>query len=167
MATNQNINNGVFARFYDKTVKTGNIKKNGLPEFENRLYVEIKVRDQRDVFDQPANQEHIRRFAIEYSRYLNEKKQKKEGTPLEMFAFLSPNQIESCALRGIFSVEKLAQMQNEEARSLGLKEEKDLAIQFLKTAKNNKVIFDFFEKEKKYQAEINALKEEIERLKKI
>ena len=132
MATNQNMNNGVFARFYDKAVKTGNMKKNGLPEFENKLYIEIKVRDERDVFDQPATTEHIKRFAVEYSRYLNEKKEKREGTPLELFAFLTPAQIESCHFRGVFSVESLAKMSEEQARNLCLQEEKySIIVYFL------------------------------------
>jgi len=165
MAANQNENKGVFARFYDKTVKTGNIKENGLPEFENKLYIEIKIRDERDVFDQPANQEHIKRFAFEYQRYLNEKQKTKDGTALEMFAFLEPSQIESCHLRGVFTLEDLEKLKDEQARDLGISQEKELAEKFLKTAKNNKSLFDFLQKEKMYQEEIKALKEEIERLK--
>ena len=164
--TNQNANNGVFARFYDKAVKTGNVLENGLPEVEKKLYIEIRVRDQRDVFDQPATVNHINRFATEYNRYLNQKEKLKKGTPLEMFAFLSTDQIESCHFRGIYCVEDLSSITDETARNLNISEEKSLAIDFLKASKNNKNLQFLKKKEKEYLNEIENLKTEIERLKK-
>ncbi len=165
MAANQNENKGVFARFYDKAVKTGNLQKNGLPEFEQKLYIEIKVRDQRDVFDQPATIEHIKRFSAEYNRYLSEKEKMKKGTALELFSFLSKGQLESCKFRGIYSVEELSTLSDEKAQNLGLSEERDLSKIFLKASKNNKVLAEFKKKEKEYLEEIKKLKEENERLK--
>lgn len=165
MAINQNENRGVFARFYDKSVKTGNIKKNGMPEFANKLYIEIRIKDERDVFDQPATAEHIKRFAVEYNKYLSEKKEIGRGTPLSSFAFLSAEQIESCKFRNIFSVEALAALDDEKAKELDLNMEKKLAADFLKASKNNQVLFENMKKERKYLEEIRALKEEIERLK--
>lgn len=165
MATKQDENKGVFARFYDKSVKTGNVQKNGLPEFEEKLYIEIRVRDERDVFDQPATSEHIKRFSAEYNRYLNEKERIKKGTSLKLFAFLSPQQLESCQIRGIFSVEDLGALSDEAAQNLGLTEERDLSRMFLKTSQNNKALADFKKKERQYVEEIKKLKEEIERLK--
>lgn len=162
---NQNANNGVFARFYDKAVKTGNILKNGLPEFEKKLYIEIRIRDERDVFDQPATVNHINRFATEYNRYLNQKEKLKKGTPLEMFAFLSAEQIESCHFRGIYCVEDLATLTDESARNLNISEEKKLAADFLKASKNNYNLQLWKKKEKEYLNEIQCLKNEIERLK--
>ena len=164
--TNQNSNNGVFARFYDKAVKTGNVLENGLPEVEKKLYIEIRVRDQRDVFDQPATVNHINRFATEYNRYLNQKEKLKKGTPLEMFAFLSADQVESCHFRGIYCVEDLSSITDETARNLNILEEKSLAIDFLKASKNNKNLQFLKKKEKEYLNEIENLKTEIERLKK-
>lgn len=163
--TNQNANNGVFARFYDKAVKTGNVLENGLPEVEKKLYIEIRVRDQRDVFDQPATVNHINRFATEYNRYLNQKEKLKKGTPLEMFAFLSADQVESCHFRGIYCVEDLANIADVTARNLNISEEKNLAIDFLKASKNNQNLMLWKKKEKEYLNEIQNLKLEIERLK--
>ena len=160
-----NQNKGVFARFYDKFVRTGNIKSNGLPEFETKLYIEIKVRDERDIFDQPASAEHIERFSAEYNRYLKEKKEAAKGTPLTEFAFLSLEQIESCKLRGIFSVEALAGLDEKKATALDLAEEKKQAKVFLDISKNNQNISSLIKKEKMYLEQIDALKRELESLK--
>jgi len=160
----QRENSGVFARFYDKVVRTGNIKANGLPEFETKLYIEIKIRDERDVFDQPASANHIERFSAEYNRYLREKKEAEKGTPLSQFAFLSPGQIESCKFRGIFSVEALAEMNDNKAAQLDLMEEKKLANAFLEVSKNNQNIATFIKKEKMYLEKIEILKKELEHL---
>lgn len=161
----QSENSGVFARFYDKPVQTGNIKKNGLPEFKTKLYVEIKVRDERDVFDQPAGVEHIERFSAEYNKYLRQKQETGKGTPLTLFAFLDAGQIECCHLRGIFSVEDLAALEDKKADMLGLKDEKKSACLFLEAAKNNFSIASFEQKEKYYLEQINILSEELKRLK--
>lgn len=156
---------GVSALFYDKVVRTGIMLENGLPEFKERIYVRIKTRDNADIFDQPASKEHIDRFPVEYNRYILEKKEIKGGTPLTEFAFLTKIQLENCKFRGIFTVERLAELTEEQAKDLGLTEEKGLAIRFIEVSKNNKKIDDFTKKEKKYQTEIKKLKEQIEELK--
>lgn len=162
---NDGQNDGVFARFYEKPVKTGEILKNGLPEFEKKLFVEIRVRDQQDIFDQPATSDHIRRFWSAYQKYLIQKKEIANGTPISMFAFLSLDQIECCELRGIYTIEKLALLDDESAKKLGITDERDLAKRFLDMAGNNVSICKKKQKEKAYQLEIKALKDEIERLK--
>ncbi len=163
--SSQNKNNGVFARFYDRYVKTGNILKNGLPEFQSKLYVEIKVKDQYDVFDQPAEKKHIERFFEAYQKYKEQKKEIQNGTPLSMFAFLDKAEIESCEFRGIYTVEKLAGLSDETAQELGLEKEKKLALKFLKASKNNEAVFKADQKEDFYLSEIQKLKEQISELK--
>ena len=151
---------GVFARFYDRYVKTDEIGENGLPIFRCVTYLEIKVRDQHDVVDRPAQREDFVRFGAEYAAYQLKKEKIKDGTPLNQFAFLSVPQIECCELRGILTVEDLAELSDEKALSLGLKEEKELAVRFLDASNQNKLIADF---EKKIAVLINEnerLKEE-------
>ena len=162
----QNQNNGVFARFYDKYVKTGEVQSNGLPKFEKKLYVEIKMRDQHDVFDQPATEEHEKRFERAYQLYLQGRQQMKDGTPLEMFSFLSLEQIECCHLRGIFNVEKLSALDAKTAKNLDLQVEKELAVKFLKISKNNQAIFEIQNEKNECLRKIENLEKEIERLKK-
>ena len=47
---------GVVARFYDRAIKTDEVDNNGLPKFTNKTFIEIRVRDNADVFDQPARE---------------------------------------------------------------------------------------------------------------
>lgn len=156
---------GVFARFYDRAVKSSEVNDNGLPIFNNKTFIEIRTKDNSDVYDQPAREDHQRRFPVEYSRYLLEKKQVTEGTPLNMFAFLTAAQFETCKSRGIFTVEVLAGIEDERAKALNLEQEKALAIKFVEGAKGNKAIADFAKKEKEYKAKIKKLEEEIKALK--
>ena len=88
-ASKGNQNKDMTARFYDRSVKTERIDENGLPVFEDVCFVEIRVKDSYDVYDQPATEEKKQRFATEYSRYLVGKKQVENGSPLEQFAFLT------------------------------------------------------------------------------
>ena len=153
---------GVFARFYDRSVKTGNLTKDGLPEFEDRTFVEIRIKDNNcDVYDQPADAEKINRFPVEYNRYLLAKKQKEKGSPLEQFAFLTAAQIDSLKVRGIFTVEALAGIDESKAADLNIVSERELAVRFLQNAKGNGALVEFEKKEAAYKAEIAKLKEKI------
>lgn len=155
---NNRKDSGVFARFYNKFVKTGNMLDNGMPEYKERLYVEIKVRGDADVTDRPADEMDIRRFPQEYNLFLAKKEKMKYGTPLNQFAFLSVPQLEACDKRGILTVEDLAKLNDEQAKELSLITERNCAVKFLEMAKNNAVIA-------KYEEEIKALKQENEALK--
>lgn len=165
MVSNNKSENGVFARFYDKPVKTNEIGTNGLPIFKSILYVEIRIKDNNDIFDQPATNEHKQRFPLEFARYQLEAKQIKDGTPLNQFAFLTASQLEACKYHGIFTVEALSMLEDDKAKALGLSAEKELALKFLAVSSNNKAIDEFAKKEKKYQDEIKRLKDEIAKLK--
>lgn len=157
---------GVAARFYDRSVKTSKIDDNGMPVFENVTYVEIRMKDNNtDVYDQPADKEKIRRFPLEYQRYQLERKQIKDGTPLNQFAFLDAAQIDTLKVRGIFTVEALAELPEEKAVQLNVVREYELAAKFLANAKDNKVLLEWQEREKAYQDEIKKLQEEIATLK--
>ena len=165
MIDNSKREDGVFARFYDRAIKTSEVSDNGFPKFVNKTFVEIRVKDNADVFNQPASDEYVRRFPVEYNRYLLEKKQVEDGTPLNMFAFLTAAQYETCKTRGIFTVEVLSGIEDERAKALNLEQEKALAVKFVEGAKNNKAISDFAKKEKEYKAKIKKLEEELKALK--
>ena len=156
----------VAARFYDRAVKTDALDENGLPVFKNVCFVEIRVRDSYDVFDQPATADKIKRFPTEYNRYLLSKKQIEKGAPLEQFAFLSAAEVESLKYRGIFTVEALSELSDEKAQDLGVVRERALAIKFLDNAKANAKINLWQKKEEFYLSEIARLKEQIAQLKK-
>ena len=151
---------GVFATFYNKSVRTGNIKENGLPEFENKVFVKIRVVNSIDEVDRPADETDIRRFANEYAFFKVKNEKTAKGTPLKQFAFLTPAQIECCECRNIFTIEDLSVLEDEKAECLGLKEQKDLAVEFLEVSKNNKHLSDL----KSLKDEILRLKQENESL---
>jgi hypothetical protein len=157
MLNNSKTEDGVLAEFYDKSVKTNEVTDTGLPVFVQKTYIKIRLRDNNDVFDQPASEEH--------KKYLLNKKEVENGTPLNQFAFLTTGQLELCRFRGIFTVERLADLTDEQVQSLGLTEERELANKFLEVSKNNSAIAEFEKKEKAYKAEIKKLKAEIEKLK--
>ena len=139
MVQNQNSQDNISARFYDRAVKTGELNKDGLPVFINRCFVEIRIKDNNcEIYDQPATPEKIKQFPVEYARYQLARKQVTQGTPLEQFAFLTAAEIESLKVRGIFTVEALATLDVQKARQLEVEEEKKIAQRFVEQAKNNK-----------------------------
>lgn len=162
---NTQTNKDVFARFFDKYVKTGKTQENGLPEFVKRTYVEIRVKDSYDVTERPAEMEDFRRFPNEYNFYKVKEEKTKQGTPLNQFAFLTPAQIEGCNIRGVFTVEDLAQLTPEQAQSLSLVDEVSLAKNFLEASKNNAVIDEYKKREKELKSRIEQLENELEALK--
>lgn len=166
IAENNEPEKGVFAKFYDRVVKTDEVQNNGLPKFNTVTFVEIRLRDNNtEVYDQPATEENKKRFPVEYARYQLAKKQVQEGTPLEQFAFLALDEIENMKYHGLFTVEALAALDDEKCKDLDCKRERDLAVKFLKNAEGNSALAEFEKKEEAYKAEIAKLKEEINLLK--
>ena len=164
---NNNRQDNLVARFYDKAIKTEKLNADGLPIFINRCFVEIRIKDNNcEIYDQPATPEKIRQFPVEYARYQLGKKQIEEGTPLEQFAFLSVAEIESLKVRGIFTVEALASAPTERIAQLKLVNEQNLVKKFIANAKNNHFLAQWQKKEENYLAEIKSLKEIINELKK-
>lgn len=165
LLNNSKTEEGVWARFYDRSVKTEQIGKDGLPVFENRTFVEIRTKNNTtDIYDQPADQEKIKRFPVEYQRYKIEKKQNDNGSPINQFAFLDAAQIDSLRVRGIFTVETLAELPDDKAKDLNITTERNLAKKFLDNAKDNKALVEWEKKEAEYTAEIEALQKKIAKL---
>lgn len=162
---NEGKESGVFARFFDKWVKTGKTQENGLPEYTERCYIEIRVKNSADVPVRPADENDIRRFSREYAFYKAKKEKRKEGTPLNQFAFLSIPQLDACEIRGICTIEQLAGLTDEQVKELNLSDAKELAIKFLEMAKGNSVIAEYKEKIKQLEGEIETLKAENQALK--
>ena len=80
---------------------------------------------------------------------------------------MSAAQIEALKFRGIFTVEALAQLSDEKALELGVVRERDLAVKFLKNAQSNAKLDAWQKQEEAYLSQIDKLKVEIERLKKV
>lgn len=156
---------GVFARFYNKYIKTGNIKENGLPEYKEKLYIQIRTRNDTDAPDRLATEDDFMRFPREYAVFMNKKEKLKNGTPLNQFAFLNTAEIESCEIRGIYTVEDLANLTEAQAMELNLTDAVTAAKKFLDMAKNNAAIAQYIEENNKLKAKIATLEDEIKALK--
>ncbi|MBQ8676865.1 MAG: hypothetical protein IJ529_00150 [Alphaproteobacteria bacterium] len=155
-------NDGVIARFYDRAVKTGIIDANGIPKFATVCYCEIRIKDNTtEVFDQPATQDKIERFPVEYARYQLAKKQAQTGAALEKFAFLTPAEIESCKYHGIFTLEALAELDETKARTLNLTGEQQLARRFLQNNRQFKQTADIDRLKQSYEDKIASLQAQI------
>lgn len=153
---------GVSARFYDRTVKTERIDAQGFPVFAEVCFCEIRLKDNvSEIFDQPASIDKIRRFPREYALYQQQRRQAAEGTPLEQFAFLSKPEIEALKARGIYSVENLSALDDEKANALGIAKERAQARKFIEQARDNRCIEEWRRKEERYRARIASLEEDV------
>lgn len=162
------VSDGVMARFYDRAIKTSAVDDNGMPVFKTVCYCEIRLKDNTtEVFDQPATDEKIERFPVEYARYQLSKKQVSDGTPLEQFAFLTVSEVEACKYRGIFTVEALAALSDEHAHDLSLVRERELAQKFMALGKTMKQAVDWEAERTRYRHKIGELEAEVGRLKRI
>ena len=70
VASGKNSEEGIVARFYDRAVKTGVLSADGLPKFKNVCFCEVRIKDNMsEIYDQPADEDKIKRFPVEYARY--------------------------------------------------------------------------------------------------
>ncbi len=168
VAVGRHAEDNVCARFYDRSVKTGNLDKHGFPVFENVCFCEIRIKDNNtEVFDQPADADKIKRFPQEYARYKLSKQQAQDGTPLEQFAFLNLAEVDALKCRGIFTVEALAALPPEKSTVLGVDRERDLAVRFMEQAKGNSALAAWQQAEEKYLSRIKQLQAEVNSLRAI
>ena len=157
----------VFAKFFKKNIKTGNYNDKGLPEFVEKVYIEIRVVNSFDVVERLADRNDIMRFPKEYEMFQRADERAKKGTPLTMFAFLTPAQIECCNAKDIYTIEELSKTSKEKAHDIGLAGEVELAKKFLAVSKNNKAIADFENRIKELETEIAGLRAENDELRRI
>lgn len=149
----------VFAKFYDRMVKTDQInQKTGLPIFKEVCFVEVRIKNNStDVVDQPATQENIRRFAPQYQLYLQSKEKEKKGTSLSLFAFLTIEEQETLKSHGIFTLEEFVALPKDKVQSLNLIEEQKKAKSFVKSHKNQAVINELRKENETLKAKIASL----------
>lgn len=157
----------VFAKFYNRQVRTGDFDDHGLPVYVTRVYVKIRVVNSFDEVDRMAERQDFERFKAEYEAFLREADRVKKGIPLNMFAFLDAAQIESCNMKDIFTVEELSKLSKEKAASFGLTTEVEAAKKFLSYSKDNKEIAEANKKIEELEKQVAALQSENEELKRI
>lgn len=88
IAQNANPEDDIVARFYDRSVKTDEVTKDGFPVFKNVCFVEIRIKDNpSEIYDQPATKDKFRALSGSLCPLPADEKTVQEGTPLEQFAF--------------------------------------------------------------------------------
>lgn len=97
--------------FYDKRVPVPSKSTAESIHFDKKTYVRIsRPGDDKQVFDNPAKQNHMKRFPMQYQAYLTGKSQV-NGTPIERLlemGVLQKGQIEMIKLSGMSAIEQVA-----------------------------------------------------------
>lgn len=98
-------------RFYEKRVPNKSKSTDKGIHFDKRVYVRIeRPGDKSQVYDNPAKQNHMQRFPVQYQAFLTGKSQV-NGTPIERLfdlGVLSKDQIDMIKVAGMSSVEQVA-----------------------------------------------------------
>jgi hypothetical protein len=111
----------LWVRFEKKAVKNAfKSEMEGRPIYEEVNYVRIQQPGERDVYNQPATQDHIRRFPKQWEAFQKGAEQIPEGTPI---ALLFPNEeaVREVLLDlKILTVEQLASCSEHAIERLGM-----------------------------------------------
>lgn len=128
---------GVFATFYDEAIKNEQeTEKQGIPVFEERLYIHIKIPNQVDNVARPATDADKKRFPQSWQAYKTGKEPAESGMPLEEWPQLTVSEHKVCQALGIKTVEQLAELPDSGLHRLGVNGQgmKTRAQKFLNSA---------------------------------
>jgi hypothetical protein len=113
---------GIHMRFFKQAVQ--NAKKSEeekRPVFEDRDYIEIKVAgNAREVFIGPVNDQHRKRFPIEWKMYQDGQAPSKTGTPITQWNYLTPSQVAMLQSLHIQTVEDIASLSDMNLQQVGM-----------------------------------------------
>lgn len=154
-------------KFYQKAVENEfRTRAEGRPVSEMKDFVSIDIPGNQTLrIDTLANEDHKRRFPMEWARYLNDKSDMDvSGTLLKDWPILNPAQANELKHFKFYTVEQVAEASDQQINSIGMligmapSAFRDKAKAFLATAKDTVLV--------QAQAdELAALKAQIEELK--
>lgn len=165
-------------KFYQKEIDNEfeTIKQNR-PIKMMRDFVEIRVPgDQLTIIDTFAQDEHKKRFPIQWARYQNEKNERGEsgdavqGTLLKDWALLSPSQASELKHFNFFTVEQIANASDAQISTIGMAVGmsplafREKAKVFLSSAKDGAYVQQQADELRKRDAEIEALKQQMQEM---
>lgn len=157
---------GLLVEFYWRAVQSkAKTEEAGRPVYENRPYIRIKiVGDNTKKIDRPVNMvasgnvpSDPDRFPRQWERFNSNKPQTLEGTPIEEWPPLTPADVENFKTAGIFTVEQLASLGDNNIKGMGMRAWRDKAKNWISSAKGGAESL-------KMQAEIDRLRTEVEGL---
>jgi hypothetical protein len=121
----QNPDSLLSVTFYSKAVQNAyETEKQGRPIFYDADYVKIFTPgDNLNIIDTVANEDHKKRFPLQWAHYKNSKTddQFMSGTPLSAWGLLTASQCEELRYLKFFSVESLADASDSQLQSIGMK----------------------------------------------
>lgn len=114
----RNLDETLLVTFYEKEVTPpGQPLASGV----KKVYVRIQIPgDQKNIFEQPAREEHIKRFPRQYDQFTKRQEQIPEGMAIERWEALSTEQVILLRSHGIRVVEQFASMSDVALQRLGM-----------------------------------------------
>ena len=160
---NREDDSALIVRFFVKPKLMGlKSKTAGRPIYEDREYVEIKVKGQdKQVAVHPVKEEHKQRFPIAYTQFQSKKPAPVVGTPVEMLPNLGPSLAMHLKSINIRTIEDLGQISDENVLTsigMGARELVNRAKQWVQGASS---------KETGLQEQVEKLSAENEELRKM
>ena len=110
------------AIFYtDKMHNPGKSREAGRPVYDNVIFVRIGNPGERlNVVVRPVRDEDKRRFAVQWNQFIQNHKQRPEGTPLSILLPENPAAIGMLEGSGVYTVEQLSQLSGDAIQSVGM-----------------------------------------------
>ena len=160
------LDNRLFVQFFVEAVQNNyKSEQAGRPIFDEVEMIRIMTPGARDVFVGKVNISYQQRFPKQYAAFKAGKEQPMEGTPLEEVPFLSVAQVAELKAINVKTLEQLANMSDANAQQVmgnfGLRQK---AQNFLAVAKENAPVTQMQAELEKRDAEILALKQQMEQL---
>jgi len=123
---------GIMVTFSERPYyNEGESTKQGRPVYENRLYI-TKHKDSLSVNVSRAMDEDIRMYPRQYEAYMRVKKERESGVPIGMLPNITPAQLATCEACRVYTVEKLADADEQLMAVLRMPELKERAKEYLR-----------------------------------
>lgn len=160
-------------KFYQKEVENEfKTSLEGRPIYDLRDFIRIEVPgNSNTIIDTYAAKEHQQRFPIQWARYQNEKTDGDvQGTLLRDWPILTVNQAAELKHFKFYTVEQIATASDQQINSIGMAVGvspftlRDKAKAYLASAKDSAVVMSQAEELRKRDAEIEAMKEQLNTL---
>jgi len=155
--------------FFMKSVKNEfKTRETGAPYHDNMTYIRIHEPGERlNVVERPATDGDKQRFPIQWNKYLQNKEQIPEGTPIEL---LFPNNValaDNLKAQGVFTVQQCAKLSANAIDNIGMgaQEYVNMANKYLENANSGVEFHKMQETIKKKDQEIKILSGQFENLK--
>lgn len=144
-------------------------EKEGRPIFKDVDFVKIFIPgDQRTVIDTFAEEQHKKRFPVQWARYQNQKTGQEQftGTPVSQWPLITQSQAEELRAVKFFTVEQVAEASDAAVKSMGMigPSLREKAKNYLNAAKGAAEVERRDQELKKRDAEILELKEQMAKL---